>query len=119
MVADVCHAEDGGASYEFLRIAVPPGVGDHAVGGGKGAGGDGGVAHAGFRGGVGEGSVAEPRTFFDEALQAPGPLKTKLVDIVGAHLVDDQEDHEFRSGGRLGGPCLERWGASGCALCPS
>ncbi len=86
----------------FLRCAIPPLICDHAVGHWEGAGGNGGVADAGFGGGVRIGGGAIPGAFLDEAFEAAGPLVAKFVDVVAAHLVDDEEDDEFgalRSGG--------------------
>ncbi len=85
----------GGAGHHFLFLAVPPGVGDHPVGCGKCSGRDSGVADASFRGGVGKGRVAEPCTFLDEALKAAGPLTEKFVQVVAAHLVHHQQDHQL------------------------
>ena len=71
------------------------------------------MAGAGFRGGIRIGGVAEPRTFFDEALEATGPLEAELVHVVGAHLIDDEENNEFGpvagfGGFRAGGLPLSR-----------
>ena len=91
----------GGAGDHPLVLAVPPGVGDHAVSGRKGSGGNRGVADTGLRGGVGIRSLAEPRAFFDQALEAAGPLTEEFVHIVGAHLVHDQEHNELWPGRRF------------------
>ena len=53
------------------------------------------MADAGFGGGVGIRGGAKPSAFIDEAFEAAGPLAAKFVDVVGAHLVDDEEDDEF------------------------
>ena len=79
------------AGHHALVLAVPPSVCDHSVGCGKCSGGNRGVAHASFRGGVGIGSVAEPRAFLDQTLEASGPLTEEFVHVVAAHLVDHQE----------------------------
>src|SRR5205823_9275832 len=72
------------------------------MGGGECSGGDGGVANASFGIRVGIGGVVKPGAFIDEALEASGPLEAELVDVVGAHLVDDQKDDEFRFRSQLG-----------------
>jgi hypothetical protein len=53
------------------------------------------VADAGFRSGVRVGGVAKPRAFLNQSLEAAGPLAAELVDVVAAHLVDDEEDDEL------------------------
>ena len=97
-VADAFHVWIGGAGDIFLLLAIPPFVGDHAVRCGESAGGNRGVANAGFRGSVGICRVVKPSAVIDEALEAAGPVGAEFVDIVAAHLVDDQDDDEFGAG---------------------
>jgi len=40
----------------------------------------------------------EPCAFVDQAAKTAGPLMEEFVDVVAAHLVYDQEDHEFGTG---------------------
>jgi hypothetical protein len=94
-IARIFRVRVGRAGHHLLRFSVPPGVGDHSVGCGKSAGRDGGMADAGFGGGVRKGRVAKPRAFIDQSFQAARPLAAEFVDVVAAHLVDNQEDHEF------------------------
>ena len=61
------------------------------------------MADAGFGGGVRIGGGGEPGAFIDEAFKTAGPLVAEFVDVVAAHLVDDEEDDEFGAAGR------ERW----------
>jgi len=63
--------------------------------GGKRSRGDGRVSHAGRCVCVGIGRIAKPGTFLDEAAETFGPLRQKLIDIVAAHLIDNQKHHEF------------------------
>lgn len=48
------------------------------------------------------GRLAEPCSFTDETAQPARPVGAELLDIVGAHLVDDKEDNQFRGGLRAG-----------------
>jgi hypothetical protein len=54
------------------------------------------VANAGFRGGVRIGGIAEPSAFGYEAFEAAGPLMAEFVNVVGAHLVDNEKNDELR-----------------------
>jgi hypothetical protein len=67
------------------------------------------VSDARFGGGVGISGFAEPRALIDEALEAPGPLSAKFVNVVAAHLVDHEHDDKF---GALEG-FRHGWGLSG------
>ena len=64
--------------------------------------------------GAGDGVVVrivglpEPRALGHEAMQALGPLVTKPVDVVAAHLVDGNQHDEL---GLVGGGCAARPGA--------
>ena len=53
------------------------------------------MTNARFCGGIRIRGVAEPRAFVDETFETASPLKLKFVDVVGAHLIDDQEDYEL------------------------
>ena len=53
------------------------------------------MADAGFGGGIGVGGIAEPGAFVNQALEAAGPLGEEFVDVVGAHLIDDEENDEL------------------------
>ena len=53
------------------------------------------MADAGFGCGVGICGGAIPGAFIDKAFEAAGPLVAEFVDVVAAHLVDDEEDDEF------------------------
>lgn len=66
------------------------------------------MADAGFGRGVRICGGAIPCAFVDEAFEAACPLVAKFVDVVGAHLVDDEKDDELgaRSGG---GSWLRPW----------
>ena len=68
------------------------------------------MANAGFRCGIRISSVPKPRAFFDQALEAAGPLEEELVHVVAAHLVHDQEHDELGFGGcsRRLGSCRAR-----------
>src|SRR6266849_7755823 len=59
------------------------------------------MADAGLGCGVGIGCLVEPRAFVDEAAKTPGPLMQEFVDVVAAHLVYDEQDHEFGTVGRF------------------
>jgi hypothetical protein len=43
----------------------------------------------------------EPRAFVDQAAKTAGPLMKEFVDVVAAHLVYDEQDYEFGTGGRF------------------
>ena len=59
------------------------------------------MADAGLGCGVGVGCLVEPRAFVDQAAKTTGPLMPEFVDVVAAHLVHDEQDHEFGTGGRF------------------
>jgi hypothetical protein len=51
------------------------------------------VAYASLGDGVGIGSVAKPGALLDKAAETSAPLLQELIDIVAAHLIDNQQDH--------------------------
>jgi len=71
------------------------------------------MADTGFRGGVGVGGVAEPSAFFSETFESACPLGEEFVDVIGAHLIDDEKYDELGLGGgwgRLRSRRAQRWG---------
>jgi hypothetical protein len=97
----------GRARHHLLRVAVPPGVGNHSVRRWESSSGNGGVPDASFRGRVGIGCIAKPSPFIDQPLQAAGPLAPKFVDVIAAHLVDHEEHDQLGALRKLGsGRCF-------------
>jgi hypothetical protein len=43
----------------------------------------------------------KPGTFLDKTAEATGPLGQEFIDIVAAHLVDNQQNYQFGARGRL------------------
>ena len=82
-----------------MLLAVPPFIGDHAVSGGKCAGGNGGVAHTSFGARIRIGSFVKPSAFVHQTFEAASPLMLKFIDIVAAHLVDHDNHHELWASG--------------------
>jgi hypothetical protein len=66
----------------------------------KRAGSDRGVAGAGDGVQIGVRGARKPRAFGDEPFQAGGPFTLKMVHVVGAHLIDDDQHRKFRWIGR-------------------
>ena len=79
--------------------------------GGQAAGDDGAVARAGDGREIGIRRFPEPRAFGHQPVQAGGPRRAELLDVIRAHLVYDEDDDELgrTAGGRFGG----RGGLSG------
>ena len=61
------------------------------------------MADAGLGRGVGVGCFAEPGALVDQAAETTSPLMQEFVDVVAAHLVDDEQHDEFGASGR----CLQ------------
>jgi hypothetical protein len=57
---------------------------------------NGGVADRRYRGSMILMCVGENRSGVKKSCEAAGEIPTKPVQIVGAHLVDNQDDHELR-----------------------
>src|SRR5882757_8066771 len=91
----------GGASHHLAALAIQPAIGYHSVRCREASGGNSGMADARLGCGVGIGGLVEPRAFVDQAAQTAGPLMEEFVDVVAAHLVHHEQDHEFGTGGRL------------------
>jgi hypothetical protein len=59
------------------------------------AGGNGGVPDASFGSRIRVSRIAKPSPFIDQAPQAASPLPAKFVDVVSAHLIDDEKHDEL------------------------
>ena len=94
-VCDVLGLEIFRARHNFLRLAIPPRVVDHAVCVRERAGGDGRVAGAGHRPHVRVGRVPKPRAVGNQAFQPGRPVVLKVTDVVAAHLIDDDDDSQL------------------------
>src|SRR4051812_8901251 len=64
------------------------------------------MAHTSFSGRVRISGLPEPRALLNKPPQTSGPLVEEFFDVVGTHLVDHQEDDEFRARRSSGRP----WG---------
>src|SRR6266481_8638863 len=95
----------GAASHHLAALAIQPAIGYHSVRCREAPGGNSGMADAGLSCGVGIGCLVEPRAFVDQAAKTAVPLMEEFVDVVAAHLVYNEEDHGFGTGGsfRCGG----------------
>lgn len=97
----------GGVAYavnRFSRGLVDPVVAGDAVDGGDGAGEDGGVADGGIGGEVVDVGVFTGEAFGEEAAESAGGVAGGVaVEVVPAHLVDDDADDEAGTGWLLCG----------------
>src|SRR5206468_2783910 len=82
------------ARHLLAPVAVPPDVLDHAVCVRERAGHDRRVPGAGERLEVGVGGVPDPRPVRQQPLEAAGPVAPKPIDVIGPHLIDDDDDDE-------------------------
>ena len=95
-VSDVSRGRIFGARHRLLAVAIPPRVLHYAVRLWPRAARDSGVSDARDRGEVRIGGVAKPRPARDEALQPAVPVRFEPIDVIGAHLIDHQQDDQFR-----------------------
>jgi hypothetical protein len=93
-----------GAERRAADATIEPAVHDHPVPVRKGAGPDGRVPGAGDRIQVRVGAATEPRAPGQQPVDPLGEQGPVVLQVLGAHLIDDDHDEELRPVGRgLGG----------------
>jgi hypothetical protein len=80
------------------RLAIPPLIAGDAMHVRKRARRDRGMAGARHGLQIWICGVAEPRALFDEALESAAPVALEPLDVIGAHLIDDQHHDQLWSG---------------------
>ncbi len=92
-----------GAGDDRRAAAIEPGVRDNPVRVRIGAGRYGCVPRARQRRQVRIGGAREPGAFVDQTMKPGRPVAMETFDVVGAHLVDHDEDDQLRRAGLGGG----------------